>query len=130
MSTSPKHAVPSRLAIAQVCAMALLIGMSLASPGSAQTDCWKHTVSLCDLVVKYGIQYSGGTCPGFYDVSFVFKASSGTCGGAIKTGQHIKFTTTTPHNALLVTLMNAMGVPDQQFGDPQWGTGPLAGVAV
>jgi len=83
MSTSPKHAVPSRLAIAQVCAMALLIGMSLASPGSAQTDCWKHTVSLCDLVVKYGIQYSGGTCPGFYDVSFVFKASSGTCGGAI-----------------------------------------------
>ena len=76
--------------------------------------------------------YWCGECARGYDHDFnnirIFLL--GTCGGAIKTGQHIKFTGAQPHNALLVTLMNAMGVPDQQFGDPQWGTGPLAGVAV
>jgi hypothetical protein len=33
-----------------------------------------------------------------------------------------------PHQKLLVTLMNAMGVPENQFGDATYGTGPLAGV--
>jgi hypothetical protein len=83
MSTSPKRAMQVHLPIVQACAVALLAGLSLVSPGLAQADCWKHTTSLCSLVLKYGIQYSGGTCPGFYDVSFVFKESTGSCGGAI-----------------------------------------------
>jgi hypothetical protein len=52
----------------------------------------------------------------------------GSCGGALKTGQHIHLENE-PHNKLLVTLMNAMGVAGNQFGDPQFGTGPLPGVS-
>jgi len=32
------------------------------------------------------------------------------------------------HNKLHVTLLNALGVPATTFGDPQVGSGPLAGV--
>ncbi len=51
----------------------------------------------------------------------------GSCGGAVKTGQHVAVGGQ-PHQKLLVTLMNAMGVPDTQFGDASYGTGPLPGV--
>jgi hypothetical protein len=51
----------------------------------------------------------------------------GSCGGAIKTGQHIAMGGQT-HQKLLVTLMNAMGVIENQFGDPAYGTGPLTGM--
>jgi hypothetical protein len=75
--------------------------------------------------------YWCGECARGYDHDFnnirVFILGSG--GGAIQTGQHIKVNNE-PHNKLLVTLMNAMGVPDTQFGDPQFGTGPLPGIAV
>ena len=30
------------------------------------------------------------------------------------------------HQKLLVTMMNAMGLLENQFGDTQYGTGPLA----
>jgi hypothetical protein len=52
----------------------------------------------------------------------------GSCGGALRTGQHIHLENE-PHNKLLVTLMNAMGVAGSQFGDPQFGTGALPGVS-
>jgi len=75
--------------------------------------------------------YWCGECARGYDHDFnnirIFILGSGA--GAIKTGQHIKLNGE-PHNKLLVTLMNAMGVPDTQFGDPQFGTGPLPGIAV
>ncbi|MBX7116854.1 MAG: DUF1552 domain-containing protein [Myxococcaceae bacterium] len=51
----------------------------------------------------------------------------GSCQGALKTGQHLAMGGQ-PHNKLLVTLMNAMGLPDDQFGDPKFGSGPLQGV--
>jgi hypothetical protein len=51
----------------------------------------------------------------------------GSCGGALATGQHLSMGGQ-PHQKLLVTLMNAMGVPENQFGDPTYGTGPLARV--
>jgi len=34
-----------------------------------------------------------------------------------------------PHDNLLVTLMNAMGLPDTTFGQADWCTGPLEGLA-
>jgi hypothetical protein len=49
----------------------------------------------------------------------------GSCGGAIKTGQHIDAGGQV-HQKLLVTLMNAMGVMETSFGDSTYGTGPLA----
>jgi len=48
----------------------------------------------------------------------------GSCGGAVKTGQHIAAGGQT-HQKVLVTLMNAMGVMENTFGDPAYGSGPL-----
>ena len=61
----------------------------------------------------------------------------GGCGGALKTGQYVRYGTTDPasnsdfgtngyqpHNRLLATLCNAMGVPASYFGDQRYG-GPL-----
>jgi hypothetical protein len=33
-----------------------------------------------------------------------------------------------PHNNLLVSLLNLMGLPDTTFGRPEWCTGPLDGL--
>ena len=49
----------------------------------------------------------------------------GGCGGKLKTGQHISVGDQ-PHQKLLVTLLNAMGVNEDRFGDATYGTGPLA----
>jgi hypothetical protein len=51
----------------------------------------------------------------------------GSCGGAMKTGQHIAVSAQ-PHQKLLVTLMQAMGLSDNEFGDSSYGTGPLDGI--
>jgi hypothetical protein len=51
----------------------------------------------------------------------------GNCGGALKTGQHLALNAQ-PHQKLLVTLMNAMGVLENEFGETSYGTGPLPGV--
>jgi hypothetical protein len=48
----------------------------------------------------------------------------GSCGGAVKTGQHVA-AGGVPHQRVLVTLMNAMGLMENQFGDPAYGSGPL-----
>jgi hypothetical protein len=48
-------------------------------------------------------------------------------GGAIRTGQHIDVGGQ-PHQKLLATLLNAMGIMETTFGDPAYGSGPLAGV--
>lgn len=67
----------------------------------------------------------------------------GSAGGRVNTGQYIAYgmQVATPggesattwqngeaHNKLHVTLLNALGVPATTFGDPQVGSGPLAGV--
>ncbi len=60
---------------------------------------------------------------------------AGSCGGYLRTGQHIKvneaaqtdFYSDMPHNRLLTTLANAVGCtaedggPVTHFGDPEWG---------
>ncbi len=51
----------------------------------------------------------------------------GSCGGALKTGVHLDVGGV-PHQGLLVTLLKAMGLTDNQFGNPKYGTGPLPGV--
>jgi hypothetical protein len=52
-------------------------------------------------------------------------------GGANKyfrTGRFIQYPGTMPHNNLLVSLQNAMGVASNTFGNPAYCTGPLAGL--
>ena len=35
----------------------------------------------------------------------------------------------TPHNDLLVSLLQSFGLPDETFGEPEWCDGPLRGLA-
>lgn len=56
------------------------------------------------------------------DVPYVL---AGTCGGYLETGRHMQFLGTN-HNDLLLTLMHAMDVPAQRFGDSSYSTGPIA----
>lgn len=53
----------------------------------------------------------------------------GSAGGKVRTGQHLAVTNQS-HTKLHVAMMNAVGVDTDTFGDPQFGTGPLAGVLV
>ena len=51
-------------------------------------------------------------------------------GWAFRTGRYVKYTDTAKnsHADLLVSLLNAMGVPDTSFGDTRYCTGPLSGL--
>lgn len=51
---------------------------------------------------------------------------AGGAGGAFRMGRHVKIEA--PHNNLLVSLMNAYGVPGTTFGDSRFCTGPLSGL--
>lgn len=50
---------------------------------------------------------------------------AGHGGGRLKTGQHLEFEANTPLSNLYVSMLQAMGVPTEQFADS---TGPLPGV--
>ena len=49
---------------------------------------------------------------------------------AFRTGRYVQYTdpNKNSHGDLLVSLLNAMGVPDTTFGDPRYSTGPLPGL--
>jgi len=46
-------------------------------------------------------------------------------GGALRTGRWLRAAADTPHNNLLVSLLNHFGDPRTTFGDPRCCTGPL-----
>jgi hypothetical protein len=50
---------------------------------------------------------------------------AGSGGGYYKTGRFLQYSNT-PHNNLLVSMYNAMGIPGNTFGRADWCTGPLA----
>jgi hypothetical protein len=52
---------------------------------------------------------------------------AGHAGGALSAGRYLKFNKV-PHNNLLVSIMNLMGVPATTFGNPALCTGPLVGL--
>ncbi|HET6148222.1 MAG TPA: DUF1552 domain-containing protein [Polyangia bacterium] len=52
----------------------------------------------------------------------------GRAGGRLATGRYLTYAGDVPHNNLMVSILNAMGIPDQTFGKPDWCTGPLAGL--
>jgi hypothetical protein len=49
---------------------------------------------------------------------------AGSCGGQFATGRYLQFGGV-PHNNLLLSLLHAMGVEDETFGDAEFATGPL-----
>jgi hypothetical protein len=54
---------------------------------------------------------------------------AGGVGGALRTGRFLRYDgQSLPHNNLLVSILNAMDVPDRTFGKPDWCTGPLTGL--
>jgi hypothetical protein len=46
-------------------------------------------------------------------------------GGGLRTGRWVKYASGTPHNNLLVSLLNLFGDTRTTFGDPKYCTGPL-----
>lgn len=53
---------------------------------------------------------------------------AGSGGGVIETGRYLELPEQTPHNALLVSILQAMGLADDTFGDAAPGIGPLPGL--
>jgi hypothetical protein len=53
---------------------------------------------------------------------------AGSAGGAIETGRFLRYEDDTPHNNLLVSLIQAFGMSDKTFGEPEWCDGPLRGL--
>ena len=56
--------------------------------------------------------------------------TAGQAGGALKSGRNLVYAVDKegkgpPHAQLLVSVLNAMGIPDQTFGDPMAKQGPL-----
>ncbi|MGC4086617.1 MAG: DUF1552 domain-containing protein [Polyangiaceae bacterium] len=53
---------------------------------------------------------------------------AGSAGGALSTGRFLQFDGSVPHNNLLLSILNIMGLPDTSFGKAEWCTGPLTGL--
>lgn len=53
---------------------------------------------------------------------------AGSAGGYFKTGRYIVQSKETGHNRLLISLLNAMGIDVDEFGNPEYGKGPLSGL--
>jgi hypothetical protein len=53
---------------------------------------------------------------------------AGGAGGALRTGRFLTYAGDVPHNNLLVSILNAMDIPDTRFGKAEWCTGPLTGL--
>ncbi len=55
---------------------------------------------------------------------------AGSCAGYFKTGGRMIHFPKVAHNGLLISLANAMDVPTETFGDPQFSKGPLTELRV
>jgi hypothetical protein len=53
---------------------------------------------------------------------------AGSAGGAIETGRFLSYSGDTPHNNLMVSLLNAYDDDATNFGNPTYCTGPLSGL--
>ncbi|HVY26221.1 MAG TPA: DUF1552 domain-containing protein [Polyangiaceae bacterium] len=79
-------------------------------------------------VVFWGNELARGNVHSHWPMPFVL---AGSGGGALKTGRFLTYPKgdpTTSHTNLLVSMMNAVGVPGQTFGNPKYCTGPLNGL--
>lgn len=77
---------------------------------------------LDNTVVVLGSEIAQGNTHSHMDAPFLL---AGSGGGYFKTGRAIDLPGDVPHNNLLVSVMNAMGIPATTFGDPAHCTGPL-----
>lgn len=75
---------------------------------------------LDNTVVWWSSEISIGNTHDVHGMPFVL---AGSGGGYFRTGRFLSFPADTPHNRLLVSICNAMGVQVSSFGDPRF-TGP------
>jgi hypothetical protein len=83
---------------------------------------------LDNCVVFWGNELARGNVHSHWPMPFVL---AGSGGGAIQTGRFLTFPKGDPASSqsnLLVSMMNAVGVPGQTFGNPKYCTGPLQGL--
>ena len=78
---------------------------------------------LDDTVVVWGNELGKGNAHNFTSAPFVVAGG----GGRVRTGQLLE-TNHAPHNALLLGVMRALGLPDESFGDPAFCPGVLGGM--
>ena len=79
---------------------------------------------LDNTLVLWGMEISRGNSHALNDIPFIL---AGGAGGALETGRYLRYDSE-PHNNLLVSVLNAMGIEDVSFGDPRFCTGPLSGL--
>ncbi|MCU0683053.1 MAG: DUF1552 domain-containing protein [Polyangiaceae bacterium] len=84
------------------------------------------TTMLDNTAILLGSELSRGNTHSHSDINFLL---AGGAGGAWKTGRYLNFEGKVPHNNLLVSILNGMGVATNTFGDPAYCTGPLAELA-
>jgi hypothetical protein len=79
---------------------------------------------LDNTVVLLGSEIAKGNSHSHSDAPFLL---AGGAGGFLKTGNYVEFSPSAPvpHNNLLLTIMNAMGLGDTTFGQADYCTGPL-----
>jgi hypothetical protein len=96
--------------------LATLITKLKAVPQADGSTLLDHTLILwCNELAK-------GNTHSRVDAPYVL---AGSAGGALRTGRYLSYDGDVPHNNLLVSILNAMGIPDTTFGRPDWCTGPL-----
>jgi hypothetical protein len=78
---------------------------------------------LDNTVVLLASEITRGNTHSHVDTPFLL---AGSGGGYFKTGRSLSFSGVVPHNNLLVSIMNAMGIPGTTFGNPAYCTGPIA----
>lgn len=69
-------------------------------------------------------EISRGNTHSHVDMPFLI---AGGAGGALRTGRWLKYDAV-PHNNLLLSVLHAMGLEDESFGDSRFCTGPLTGL--
>lgn len=99
--------------------MAGLIARLKATPDAGGGTLFDNTLVLwCNELAK-------GNTHSRQDAPYVL---AGTGGGSLVTGRSLSYEGQgLNHNDLLVSILNAMGIPDTTFGQASWCTGPLPG---
>lgn len=79
---------------------------------------------LDNTLVVWGNELSRGNSHALTDIPWLL---AGGAGGALRGGRHLTYQGA-PHNDLLVSILNAVGVATDTFGNREVCTGPLAGL--
>jgi hypothetical protein len=79
---------------------------------------------LDNTLVLWGTDVSWGNTHTLTDLPYLMV---GDLGGAFRTGRYLKYDGV-PNNNLMVSILNALGVETETFGDPEFCTGELTGL--